>query len=191
MNVYEVFNFSEEYKIIDVKENSALFKYTIDAFDGSKIAVANCVESFKWLSVNGSTKICDFPFIMGSIPTISEKAFILLKPLLEECDIQVIHIIVEGLNYYVLNVMSLYDDVLNIKASKISYFNNGDIKNIVKYVFLPSVDKVSPFFKIKQLPTYTFITDEVVKIIDRNHLIGAEIEHCQIKKENIIQRLLF
>lgn len=135
---------------------------------------------FKW-EVEDKEQISDCPFITGSIPVFSKFAFNVLKPFINEEEVQVIPIHIENLQYFIFNVTMLLNNILNVNKSRISYFTNGEIMDIDNYVF-NNLSKIPPFFKISQLDTYTFITGNVADIISKSNLTGIEMEECRIIK---------
>ena len=64
---------------------------------------------------------------------------------------------------------NILEDVLNESKSIINRFSDGRIMNIEKYVF--KKDRTYPsIFKISQLPTFTFMTDELSEAISEANL---------------------
>lgn len=175
MNIYRIFNPNREYKAIDYAETPILDNL-------GKIYWENQVEvsSFPYTWVKGEGEdICDCPFIIGSVPVFSEAAYRAIASHFDKNEMQIIPIFVEGIPYYIVNVIRVLPDILNEKKSKIVRFSDGRVMDIEKYVFQKKVN-VPNIFKISQLDTYTFVNEEMASIIMDAHLTGLALEKCKI-----------
>lgn len=76
------------------------------------------------------------------------------------------------------------DNMLNEKKSKISYFSDGRIMDIDKYVLnnRPTPD----LFKLSQFHTYTFVSEKIVDIL-KSEVTGIVFEKCN--SNNILSLL--
>lgn len=136
---------------------------------------------FKWNTEENDKPICDCPFIIGSIPVFSNSAYEIIKQFLLDKEVQIIPISINGLSYYIINITLLLNDILSEKYSKIERFSSGRIMNIDKYVFKYRRE-IPPFFRIKQLPTFTFANEDVATTIKDSQITGIELEECKVKK---------
>lgn len=185
MKVYKFWHKANEYKNINLEETLLLDK-VIDGFynDGKAF---NCnFGSFKWIEED--LKECDFPMINGSIPVVSQRAYEVIDPYLDKEGIEILPITIDNIPYYIIHLLNVYD-VLNEKRSVIQRFRNGDIMNIEKYVFLPSVSDAPNLFQITQNQMFVFAKEELFNAISEAKLTGADFEECQIKDYPLTTRL--
>ena len=178
MKIYKLTHNSNGFKTIDLRESKLLDAIINDFYNEGKpytLAFGN----YKWIEPNETT--CDFPFISGSIPVISENIYKELETFIKKSDIELLPINIEGKNYFVFHFLNSFNNILNTRYSRIEYFKNGTIKNIKKYVFLPNVEDVSPIFTIEELNTYTFINEDVANILKKYSNCGIELEECKIR----------
>jgi len=185
MKVYKFWHKANEYKNIDL-EGTLLLDKVVDGFynDGKAF---NCdFGTFKWIEKD--LKECDFPMINGSIPVVSQRAYEVLDPYLDKENIEILPITIDNTPYYIIHLLNVYD-VLNEKRSVIQRFRNGGIKNIEKYVFLPSVSDVPNLFQITQNQMFVFVKEELFNVISEAKLTGADFEECQIKDYPLTTRL--
>jgi len=188
MKIYKFTESDCNFKSINLEGSKLLEKLDDNLFNGGS-PFHEDFGHFAWVSDQpDAINNCDFPFISGYIPVISERALTILKPFIDKSNIEVLPIKVEGEKYYLLHIMHS-SPCLNIKASAISYFMNGGIKQIKDYVFLPSVEKEQFFFMVDQLHTHVFVREEVASIIEKEHLIGAKFEECKIKDLSFFDKL--
>lgn len=185
MKVYKFWHKANEYKNINLEETLLLDK-VIDGFynDGKAF---NCnFGTFKWIEKD--LKECDFPMINGSIPVVSQRAYEVIDPYLDKEGIEILPITIDNIPYYIIHLLNVYD-VLNEKRSVIQRFRNGDIMNIEKYVFLPSVSDAPNLFQITQNQMFVFAKEELFNAISEAKLTGADFEECQIKDYPLTTRL--
>ena len=175
MSIYRIFNPNRDYKTIDYEETPILDNL-------GKIYWENQAEisAFPYTWVKGEGEgICDCPFIIGSVPVFNETAYRAITSYLDKNEMQIIPIFIEGIPYYIVNVLRVLPDILNERKSKIIRFSDGHIMDIEKYVFKRK-DNVPSIFKISQLDTYTFVNEEMASIIMDAHLTGLALEKCKI-----------
>lgn len=177
MKIYKFWHSANDYKSINL-ENTKLLDKIVDGFynDGKKF---NCdLGIYNW--IDGKLLDCDFPMINGSIPVASEKALEVISPFVDSENVEILPIVVNGSPFYVIHLLKTYN-VLNEKKSSIQYFKNGDVKNIKKYVFLPTVSEVPSLFQIEQNQMFCFVKDDLRSAICNAGLVGADFEECEIK----------
>jgi hypothetical protein len=181
MKIYRIYNPNRQFKTI-AYESSPLFNNI-----GEKIVWdnSNDLQSFHFLWDDNSIEksSCDCPFIIGSIPVFSKISFNIISTYIHLTDVQVIPIEVENMPYYILNVIKLMDNILDTRNSKITYFRDGKIMDIENYVF-KKVDTLPPFFRLLQLPLFTFITEDVANCIISSNLnfTGITLDECHISE---------
>lgn len=141
----------------------------------------------KWYQEVGEL-ICDFPFLLGTIPLCNVEIYHKLQEKLNLEGIEFLPIRIENELYYIMNPCLSIKGILNKKQSKIDYFSNGDIMWISKYVFYPNEIETS-MFKIPEMYTSIFATTSFVEFIRENHFTGIEFEPCAIKKESFLSRI--
>lgn len=175
MKIYRIFNPNRDYKTIDYAETPILDNL-------GKVYWENQTEVssflYTWVKDEGEG-ICDCPFIIGSVPVFNETAYRAITSYLDKNEMQIIPIFVEGIPYYIVNVLRVLPDILNEKKSKIIRFSDGRIMDIEKYVFQKK-DSIPNIFKISQLDTYTFVNEKMASIIMEAHLTGIALEKCKV-----------
>lgn len=175
MNIYRLLNPSRAYKTINYS-NTPMFDNI------GKVVWDNVNEiskfNYTWNINDESLSICDCPFIIGSIPVFNLMAYNKLLMYLNKENTQIIPINVDGVPYFVVNATVLIDDILNSRKSKISYFSDGRIMDIEKYVFNKRKD-IPNVFKISQYQTYTFVSDRIASVINSNMMTGIVLEKCK------------
>lgn len=176
MKIYRIFNPSRRYKTISYNETPIFNNMGKSIWDNIEEVSS---FSYKWENDEEIKNICDCPFIIGSIPVFSESAFSLLSSKLQSNDAQIIPIKVENLRYYIINANHQITGLLNKKKSHISYFSDGRIMDIEKYVF-HNKHNISPIFKITEFPTYTFINENIASILMKANITGIAVEQCKI-----------
>ena len=134
---------------------------------------------YGWLA-NESTKIPDFIIItsnmVGCRTEISnevKKSFshLVLNPIMVGTD-----------NYVLFSEITTLSDCLNLKKSKITKFSNGDIMDVPTPVFLPSSYPI--LFKVKEMPSTYFCTQEFKNLIDAHLYTGLIFEGRKIKSKS-------
>lgn len=177
MKIYRIYNPNRNYRTI-AYDNTPVFGDIGENIEWTNSKVLQLFP-FHW-DDDSSKEICDCPFIIGAIPVFSQVAFNVIKPFLNENDVQVIPIEVDNLPFFILNVTVLLKDILNQYRSKIVYFKNGKVMDIEKYVFNQS-EYMPSLFRISQLPTFTFVTENVAIAMTNAGLLGLELEECIVK----------
>ena len=124
--------------------------------------------------------ICDCPFLMGCIPVIRKAAITKIHTVFPENLIQPIDIKVEGELFEIILAKKILADALNESKSSTNRFSDGRIMSIDKYVFKKK--KIYPsIFRIDQLKTFTFITDQLYGAFLNAELTGLAMEECDVK----------
>lgn len=156
MNIYRILNPNREYKTIQYSGTPILKNIGKIIWDN-----ANEVSEYQyiWDKNNDSKFICNCPFIIGSIPVFSELIYNKIAIFLNNTNSQVIPITVDNRKYFIINATILIDDILNEKKSKISYFSDGRIMDIEKYV-LNNKRHIPDIFKLSHFQTYTFVSEK-------------------------------
>lgn len=135
-------------------------------------------SKFEWCGEE-SDVVCNFPFIDGSIPVLSTKAYSVIQKILVNC-IMLTNIQVHGDNYIILDA-NLVEGVLNTEKSSIKYFKDGRVMNIKKYVF-NSIDDIPAAFKIPECKTFTFVTEDVISALEESGITdGLNYELCDVE----------
>ena len=163
-------------------EDEAFLDLLNGGFVGKKMSPSWKTPTLKWCTDEGE-EMCDLPLLMGFIPVFNQKAYKTLSKLIPKNTVEYLPVKADSETYYVVNPLVLYDDVLNLKKSKIKHFPDGRVMDITKYVLLPK-PTLSPIFKISQLPTLSFVTKEFVDLVTRNGLTGANFVECEVSENN-------
>lgn len=188
MKIYRIYNPNRDHKTI-VYDKTPIIDNIGRSVKWENL-MAMQAYSFQWENDSEVKEICDCPFIIGSIPVFSVKGYNIIKPFINQSDVQVIPIKVEGDMFYILNTTKVISNILNEHKSKIVRFSSGKIMDIEKYVFNES-KSIPSFFRIKQFDTFTFVTEGVAKEIMESDLTGIVVEECQItsKKSGLFSGL--
>ena len=75
---------------------------------------------------------------------------------------------------------TIIDGILDKEKSNIKYFKDGRIMNIKNYVFklIPNIPSI---FKIPELKTFTFVTEDVIKaLIEAKKTEGLDYLECEV-----------
>lgn len=175
MKIYKLFHKVDGYKVINTKGTKieeSFIEYGND-IDFSK----HEGDSFDWYS-ESTDKDCDFPFFNGSTPVISEEVYNVIAPLIS-LHSQITNIKVGDSVFKVVDA-ALIDGILDKEKSTIKYFKDGRIMNIKKYVF-KSIPNIPPIFKIPELKTFTFVTEDVIRaLIEAKKTEGLDYLECDI-----------
>lgn len=172
MNIYRILNPNREYKTIQYNKTPILKNIGEIIWDNTQEISS---YQYTWDKNNNSKFICDCPFIIGSIPVFSEFAYNKISIFLDNTNSQIIPITVDGRKYYIINAIILMDDMLNENKSKISYFSDGRIMDIEKYVLN---NKHTPdIFKLSQFQTYTFVSEKIADVL-KSEVTGIIFEKC-------------
>lgn len=175
MDIYRIFNPNREYKTIQYSDTPLFENIGKTIWDNT-----DSISSFPftWDKSNKSKQICDCPFIIGSIPVFSKAAYETFSSYLNNENSQIIPIKVDSESYIIVNAIILIDDILNKNKSKISYFSDGRIMDIEKYV-LNNKKTLPDIFKISQFQNYTFISEKIASIINAVDMTGIALERCK------------
>ncbi len=126
-------------------------------------------------------QIPDITFVNSFIPVFSEKAYNAVKD--SECiqGNEFFPIDVEGETWYVLNICTSYEKILNLRKSKISKYDDGGISWIFEFVFKKEIANESLFY-LKEQPVSYFCTNTFVRLIGDNNIKGLNFIECKTKK---------
>lgn len=126
-------------------------------------------------------QIPDITFVNSFIPVFSEKVYNVVKN--SECiqGNEFFPIDVEGETWYVLNICTCYDKILNLRKSKISKYDDGSISWIYEFAFKKEIANESLFY-LKEQPVSYFCTDTFVNLLKDNNIKGMNFTKCKIIK---------
>lgn len=178
-NIYKIEN-DNSYKSINIDDTQILDLILEDNFNSDSFDF-HILDSYKWSDEENELDICDFPFIMGTIPVISERAYLVLKELLIESNISVIEFKVTDSIYYLLNFNKPLKEIINLNKSTIQYFSDGNIMDITDFVFNINLNQNIPLFIPNEYKIFTFCNEEFKKIVIDNNLTGLLFEECIIE----------
>ena len=175
MNIYKFKTDSNQYHGLTYPEKGEE-ESIFDRFEGKNLGD-------EWepiiMEVREAKKQGGFPSF--EMPVLSEKAWEVLKPLIQK-DVEALPLIVEkeffgemGGDYYALNVLSIIT-CLDESMSEFVKFSNGEVMRIVKHVFMPESIEDVHFFRIKAGNTvlyYDFYVSEDFKnLVEKHNLKG-------------------
>lgn len=133
---------------------------------------------------NDGEKLCDFPFMYSFIPIINLKTYNILKEHVPPNEAEFLPLFIENETYYIINLLILEKDILNIKKSKVKYYSNGRIMEITDFVFNKNTITTS-MFRVSESTTNIFVNEFIKNEIDKHRLIGANFIKCRIAKPSI------
>ncbi len=176
MKIFKLYNLNRNNKTI-LYEGTPLMKI-IGCEDWGDY---NKIEKYiyTWDSYSKDKPVCDSPFLIGSIPIFRNKIIQQIK--IQPGQIDLIPITIEKELFEIIKAKTLVNNVLNKHKSKISYFSDGRIMDINKYVFKPQ-DNWPEIFKIAEFPIFTFVNENIAEQLNRQKPSGLGMEECAIKK---------
>lgn len=126
-------------------------------------------------------QIPDITFVNSFIPVFSENAYNVVKD--SECiqGNEFFTIDVESETWYVLNICTCYENILNLKKSKISKYDDGSISWIFDFVFKKEIANESLFY-LKEQPVSYFCTKTFVQLLKDNNIKGLNFIECKTQK---------
>lgn len=133
-------------------------------------------------------KRCDFPFMYGFIPIVSQRAYKVLIDLISTEEIEFLPLFIEDEQYYLLNLLIQKENILNLKKSKVKYFSNGRIMGISEFVF-NHTEAGSSIFRISESKTSIFITENIKQEIENYKLTGSNTIKCKVVKPSFFDKL--
>lgn len=125
--------------------------------------------------------IPDVAYINSFIPVCSQRVYDFLLNTEYMNGNEFIPIKVEEENWYILNICTYYEKILNLRKSKISKYDDGSISWIFDFVFKKEIANESLFY-LKEQPVSYFCTNTFVKLIEDNNIKGLNFVECKIKK---------
>lgn len=161
---------------LGIETDDDFFKSFIIDLHNSKPNLSKNWKEFKFSWTKENLKKCDFPFIDGLIPVISQRAYNVLQPLINK-NVEFLPINVAGERFYIVNVLTVYAGIVNLKASYEYH-----------YALYPAT-KWDPIFKIDEEITPLFVTADVKNAIEKKHLIGCKFIKCQITERGFLSKL--
>lgn len=175
MNIWKIV-FNYEFAYADICANP--YNLDIDDFFASKNPDLNKIE-FGWIC-NQSDVVPDIAIIRFNIICFSKKALDFLTTLLTGYIFTQIKISDD--TYYAIFNLPEEENKLNKKKSKIEYFSTGDIREVVKPIFLPGEYKT--LFQIPEALYTIFSTQDFKDKVEENNLSGLNFEECAIKSKS-------
>lgn len=175
MEIYQL-SFDYSYALADVVES-------LDGADSLELCTERpeLMDKFRygWLT-NESTKIPDFVIIMSNMLGCRTEISNEVKNLFSHLSLNPITVGID--NYVLFSEITTLSDCLNLKKSKITRFSNGDIMDVSTPVFLPSIYPI--LFKVKEMPSTYFCTQEFKNLIDAHLYTGLIFEGRKIKSKS-------
>lgn len=174
MSIYKL---NKKYEFAELFAGSEFLELLDNGFEGKTMMKIWETPEMEWDFQTSSAK-CDITMILGLIPIVNKKVkekliFIETANLAE-----FLPVLIEGEEYYAINVLYQTSELLNKRKSKIFYFSDKTIMHIDKYVFIK--EETHPIFKVSQNLTHIFVNDEIKDIIERESFTGIEFEKCEI-----------
>lgn len=175
MEIYQL-SFDYSYALADIVES-------LNGADSLELCAErpDMIGKFKygWLT-NESTLIPDLVIIISNMLGCKVEISKEVSNLFPSLALNPIKI---GTDDYVLfSNIPILSDHLNLKKSKITRFSNGDIMEIPAPVFLPSNYPI--LFKIEEMPSTYFCTQEFKDLIDGHSYTGLLFEVRKIKSKS-------
>ena len=175
MEIYQL-SFDYSYALADVVES-------LNGADSLELCAERpeLMDKFRygWLT-NESTKIPDFVIIMSNMLGCRAEISKDVKNLFSSL---VLNPITVGTDNYVLfsDIVPL-SDCLNLKKSKITRFSNDVIMYVPSPFLLPGSYPI--LFKVKEMPSTYFCTQEFKDLIDAHSYTGLIFEERKIKSKS-------
>jgi len=134
---------------------------------------------FGWITIESEVKP-DFAIILSEILCFGLKA----KSLIQQIPWipQLVDIEIGTDKFFVVPSIPIIKDCLNFKKSKIKRFSNEDIMEVSSPALLPK--EYPCLFRIEEMPSSLFCTDEFKCVIETNSLTGLSFEEVLIKSKS-------
>lgn len=175
MKIFRLYSQNSDYRTI-AYDGTPMMSFLEDShFDDY-----DSIHKFNYHWDNSDKPISDCPFLIGAIPVIRKSAIPKIRLAISSDMVLPIDILIEGEPFVIILAKNILEDVLDESKSIINRFSDGRIMNIEKYVFKKN-RTYPPIFKISQLPTFTFMTDELSEAISEANLTGIDMEKCEVK----------
>lgn len=175
MGIYLIKNEFGEFKNI-APLTAEKHKVLIDGY-GKPLKSTWSPISFKWDIEDGANARDAFLYL-GSILVINYKALGELQDTLDDEEIELLPIDVEGESFYVVNTCREESELLDVTRSKIEFFKDHSIKWVREYAFKSS-PKCSPLFHITEIATPLFASGSFVEAYNKVGLVGLKFEECR------------
>lgn len=130
---------------------------------------------------NHKLSVPDIAFINTYIPVCNEKVFKLLQASNYMLGNEFIPINIESYKWYIINICTQYEGILNLHKSKLSRYDDGRIMWISKFVFKKEILDESLFY-LKEQPVSYFCTESFMNLLNANNIKGLIYTECKIKK---------
>lgn len=161
---------------LGIETDDDFFKSFIIDLHNSKPNLSKIWKEFKFSWTKENLKKCDFPFIDGLIPVVSQKAYNVLQALIKN-NVEFLPINVDGERFYIVNILKVYPKIVNLKDSHNDH-----------YTFYPT-SNLESIFKIEEQLFPLFVTADVKNAIEKNHLIGCKFIKCHITERGFLSKL--
>lgn len=157
-------------------------RYLVDNYGHSMLNGWNPIN-FIWDLEDGE-KPRDMFLYLGSILVGNKKSVSSLKQIISNDQCEFLPIIIEKEEFYVINICEYLRGALDMKKSKIEYFNDKSIKWISKFVFSSDCG-VPSMFHIAEMTSPIFVSDSIAELVKNSGLIGLKFEECKQNKQSI------
>lgn len=143
--------------------------------------------AYKWDCEDGE-KTRDLFLYLGSILICNKKSIMTLENVISNVKSEILPIFVDNEEFYVLNVCTSLNNVLDIKRSKVEYFKDKSIKWISEYVFSSNCSD-SSIFHISEIQSPIFVSDAFVECVRNSGLVGLKFEECKQGKSSFLKSI--
>ncbi len=181
MKIYELESQANKYDYFVIGDDKVVDQMLFDyKFDGNRVA-------HRWQPVKvkideKDERPCDKPtFSYG--PVFSRRALDILGDIIGS-NVEILPLIYEKGDYYLINVINLLDCINYEKAQYIP-FSSGRPMRFVQYSFKENLVKSVDIFKIVEFPKVTvFVSEKFKEVVTKNKLTGFKfIEVWDSEKE--------
>jgi hypothetical protein len=81
---------------------------------------------------------------------------------------------IKGRPYYLVNVIRLIGDCVDLERSNVDWDDKGKIRNIDGHIFKNSCINGPEIFKVKEFPNSVFVTDQFKLLLESHKFTGME-----------------
>lgn len=121
------------------------------------------------VEIDPAGKSGDFPSISGHQLVFSQRAWQVLKPIVEK-SAEALPLICASGNYFVINVFDIVD-CLDLSNAQVSRFSDGRLMRIKSYAFKEGCIGDRNIFKLPQ-PSDVLVTQTFKDVVEKNDLEG-------------------
>lgn len=152
---------------------------------GQSLATDWEILKFHWDTEDGEDKRNMF-LHLGSILVVDEQSKSIIEPVIDNAELLPIDI--DGESWFVVNVCNKLDGALDLSKSKIESFKDGSIKWVREFVFNSEFSKPS-LFRISELETALFASDEFRQTVSNAPIKGLKFEECKINNPGLLKSI--